>query len=340
MPTGCKITRLCLLLLALMGFWGCVKEDLSDCRPGIVLAYDYSRNAAGENLFGQEVDKTTVYAFDKDGYYVARYSEAGPHLTNDYLHSVPLPEGKYTLVVWAGPLDDYTVGEMEDTESGTVAPPVEGRTHIDDFMLKLRTDKFGDLEVDQSLCPLWHGKVSEVVSDYTGRNRYTVTLTKDTRRVAVSLTEGAASGNLDRAVSPGARDGEPRYAVELRAGNGRYTSGNSVCEHALELRYTPLGITFPEPRVTRYDFTTLRLMADRSCGSRLLLVDTHTGRELLDRGLVDLIFDNPAFASQDYLDRTEVFNIDLNVDASVEGYPMRITIRINGWQLIEIIPEV
>lgn len=340
MPIRCKISGLfTALTLALAGLSGCIREDLSDCRPGILLAYDYSLNTSGTNLFGSEVDKVTVYAFDANGYYVASYSDAGSHLTNDYLHRIPLPEGEYTLVVWAGPLEDYLVGEMTDTEVGDIEPPVADRTHIDDFMLKLRTDKFGALEIDQTLCPLWHGTVSKAVSDYTGRNKYTAALTKNTHSVVVRLRENSASESRSTAVASDAQADGLRYMVELQSNNGRYTAKNSLCENALGLRYSPLGIAVQEPE-TRYDFSTLRLMADRSCGSRLVLVDTRTGKELLNSGLVDLIFDNPGFASQNYLDRTEVFNIDLGVDAPIDGHSVKVTIKINGWEVIEVIPEV
>lgn len=105
----CKITGLALTLL-LSGAAGCIREDLSGCRPGVGVVYEYSLNSEQENLFGSEVDKVTTYAFDENGIFVGSYSDAGEHLTNDYRMVLPLPDGVYTLVVWAGPLGDYIVG--------------------------------------------------------------------------------------------------------------------------------------------------------------------------------------------------------------------------------------
>ena len=88
----CKITGLALTLL-LSGAAGCIREDLSGCRPGVGVVYEYSLNSEQENLFGSEVDKVTTYAFDENGIFVGSYSDAGEHLTNDYRMVLPLPDG-------------------------------------------------------------------------------------------------------------------------------------------------------------------------------------------------------------------------------------------------------
>ena len=47
----------------------CIREDLSECNPGVLLKYDYSLNPESTNLFGAEVGKVTVYVFDENGIY-------------------------------------------------------------------------------------------------------------------------------------------------------------------------------------------------------------------------------------------------------------------------------
>lgn len=95
----------------------CIREDLSECNPGVLLKYDYSLNPESTNLFGAEVGKVTVYVFDENGIYYDCFSDAGKHLTNDWEMRLPLPPGNYTTVTWAGPLTTYSIGEKNADET-------------------------------------------------------------------------------------------------------------------------------------------------------------------------------------------------------------------------------
>ena len=62
MSMSCKITGIALTLL-LSGVTGCIREDLSGCRPGGGGVYEYSLNTEQEHLFVESVGKETTYSF-------------------------------------------------------------------------------------------------------------------------------------------------------------------------------------------------------------------------------------------------------------------------------------
>lgn len=319
---SCKITGIALTLL-LSGATGCIREDLSGCRPGVGVVYEYSLNTEQENLFGEEVGKVTTYAFDEEGIFVGSYSDAGEHLTNDFRMVLPLPDGVYTLVVWAGPLGDYIVG---DNSTSDFSEPEVGKTRIGDFMLKYRSD---ELTVGSKVDDLYHGIIEGVVSDYTRSNTYTVSLTKNTSDVSVTLVDTTPGTTTDGSAAGRADD---RFEVYCTSANGRYNADNTLGDGALTLTYTPYDRT-DEGQESRQTMSMMRLMADGSCQSVLVVHDKEQNTDIYRKPLVDAIMENPGFATQEDLDRADQFDFRIKLEMNVVA-----EVWINGWKIVEITP--
>lgn len=216
---------------------GCIREDLSECNPGVLLKFDYSLNTEYTNLFGDEVDKVTVYVFDGNGYYYDRFTDGGSHLTNGWEMRLPLPPGNYATVTWGGALGSYRVGETNDDETAFQAELKKGVTRIDNFMLTAEKDgqPLGQLDA------LWHGK-KDVVSVSNPETAATVDLMKDTKLLTVTVydpTIGSGNGS------------EVPYEAYCTGTNARYLANNAFGKKARPVTnlpyktYTRPGKRFP-----------------------------------------------------------------------------------------------
>lgn len=268
----------------------------------------------------------TTYAFDENGIFVGSYSDAGEHLTNDYRMVLPLPDGVYTLVVWAGPLGDYIVG---DNSTSDFSAPEAGVTRIENFMLKYRVDD--EPAVDSDVDDLYHGIIEGVVSDYTRSNTYTVSLTKNTSDVRVTLVDTTPGNTTDGSAAGRADD---RFEVYCTSANGRYNADNTLGDGALTLTYTPYDRT-DEGQESRQTMSMLRLMADGSCQSMLVVHDKEQNTDIYRKPLVDAIMENPALATQEDLDREDLFDFRIKLEMNVVA-----EVWINGWKIVDITPDL
>lgn len=300
-------------LLALAS--GCIKEDLSECNPGVLLKFDYSLNPEYTNLFGAEVDKVTVFVFDENGLYYDRFSEEGSHLTNDWQMRLPLPAGSYTTVTWAGALGTYRIGETNADETAFQSELKKGVTHIDNFMLTAEKDGQPLVLLDD----LYHGK-ADVTSVYQPVTATTVDLMKDTKHLTVTVEDQTV----------GTADDTP-YEVYCTGTNARYLADNSFGRKAETITNRPYD-TYTTPGKAVSELDLLRLVIGRPFQ---LTVKNREGKTVFDKDLVQAMLDTGHFKTQEDFDRELEYNIVITMDKDVA-----ITITINGWVVVEIEPDL
>lgn len=300
---------------------GCIKDDRSECNPGVLLKYDYSLNTSHANLFGEEVDAVTVYVFDEQGRYYDCYSENGSRLTNNWQMFLPLPAGNYTTVTWGGTLGTYRTGEKNADETAFQSGLKKGVTHIDDFMLTAEKEDGAALG---KLDALYHGK-AEVTSVYQPAQATTVELMKNTNRLTVTVEDPSI-------VPQSARAGEPPYGITCTATNGRYLAGNGFGKNCRQIVNIPHETHVSAGKLVA-ELDLLRLTTDRPL--RLLIKKNDTGKTMLDADLIRLLQATGAYTTQEDLDREDTY--DFVYRTSQNG---NASITINGWVPVKIDPDL
>ena len=310
-----KTMLLSALLLAFVS--GCIKEDRSECNPGVLLKFDYSLNPEHTNLFGEEVDKVTVYVFDANGLYYGSFSEEGSHLTNDWQMLLPLPPGNYTTVTWAGQLGTYRVGETNADGTAFQSELKKGVTHVDNFMLTAEKDGQPLTRLDD----LYHGK-ADVVSVYQPETATTVDLIKDTKHLTVTVEDQTVGRD---------RSGDASYEVYCTGTNARYLADNSFGKNAAIVTNRPYN-TYTTPGKAVSELDLLRLVIGRPFR---LVVNDKTGKKVFDRDLVEAMMATGHFKTQEDFDRELDYHVVITMDQNTG-----ITVTINGWVAVDIIPDL
>lgn len=314
-----SFTKILSAIVLLGCFSSCIKEDRSECNPGVLLKYDYSLNTEYANLFGAEVDKVTVYIFDENGLYRGSHSEEGSRLTNDYQMLLPLPTGRYSVVTWAGDLKPYRLGESDKNGDVFHEQLKEGVMRIDDFMLMAER---ANGEALGALTDLYHGR-ADVVSVYQPEEVHTVVLTKDTKRIRVTVED--ATITKERA---GVSAAAP-YEIYCTGTNGRYRADNSIDSRAAEVRYVPRDIQL-EPGVMYATLNSLRLTLDREL--RITVKDA-TGKSIFEKDLVKFMKEVGNFKTQEDFDREDEYEIVIRKDVAI-------SVIINGWVAVDVKPDL
>lgn len=171
-----------------------IYDDLSDCRSGIRLAFNYDYHMEpGANAFPLNVDCVTVYVFDPSGNYLTAFTETSDVLMDEgYRMELPLDEGDYHLVVYGGTsCEDASVeftpdfpgtrgGRQEDIRV-TVPTDADGVSAVQLHDIEKRTGGlfYGTLDVSITKLDVTRGDFREE----------TVHLMKDTNNIQVILQE-------------------------------------------------------------------------------------------------------------------------------------------------------
>lgn len=303
-------------------FVGCTKEDVSICSPGLLLKFSYLLNNQGVNLFGDEVDQMTVFAFDAQGRYYATFSDAGNQLTNDYVMTLPLPVGRYTLISWGGDMAQYNPLALIDENADVRESLTKGVTTLEQFRLLVKQQE------NTEALGLYYGKAQDVESKTTAQQTYPIELTKNSNTIRVHFT---GIDNMPRSAQLKA-DQTPMFDVTITAHNGRYDYENMIPSAAKTVLYKPHTIS-EKPNDLTYDSNMLRLMIGRR--PMLRVVNNQTGEEVCNFNIVEAIMKDPKYKTQGDIDREDFFPFEFNI-----GSDLSVTITINGWSIINVIPEL
>lgn len=305
------MNKTAIFLLALCTFFWCeacswVDDDQSDCPTGCWLKLSYSYNMLDTDAAFTQVKDATVFIFDSDGNCIDR--EEADSITlhrQECMISLPtLPEGDYSLLVWAGLADSnyqYT------TES-----------------LSLLRENSG--EYAERLSPLFHGRLDNIhISDaYTV---LTASLTKNTNLLSCILQSQSAE-----------KLNSEDFRLELTVRNGQMDHYNypndtaTVCYLPFMQEVTDLE----DIQVVYAGMNTLRLMENDN--TRLRLVYVPSKETLFDIPLTSyLLLSRNAYENilpaQEYLDRQDQYNLIFFLAST--GNPDKPyqcpLMQINGW---------
>lgn len=298
----------------------CIKEDMSNCNSELLLRFRYTLNDQYTDLFGSEVHRVTVYLFDNNGKYVDYFSQQGNQLTNDYVMHIPLPEGRYSVVVYGGDFMTYSTGEL-NSQTNTINETLrKGVTYINDFRMELKNT----IGAESFLYPvgtpndLYAALTTNAVAASGNENITDVELIKDTKKIKVKITgTDAYNASLD---------------VYIMALNGRYKFDNSIDINHGTFKYRPIN-TLLRPNYVETDLKMMRLVLEQS---PMLVVQNRVTQEVLyHENMIEQILSTQQYILQEDFDREDEFVFEISIVNDIV-----VSVSINGWIINSVTPDM
>lgn len=280
---------------------GCIREDLSECNQretGLVLKYRYAVPLVTDrNADSDELDRLSVFIFDEKGLFMSQISDSLIRIDNNYTMELPYKEGQFQFVVWAG----------FRKESYPLSDCIQGKTHIDDFILYLKRGE--DHRVTNRPASLYHGMHETVELNPDEKKIVWIDLKRITNNIRV----------IARDLNP-----ELKHEIQIVDDNGAYDAFGNFTNDDM--------ITYI-PQYTREqgndapliaDFTVMKLAPERSPHLRIV---NEGGTVHYDENLIGkLIGENPTINFE--------YDHDFVIEITFSGY-VPVSIKINGWEIIE-----
>ena len=290
------------IVLSILSFVlaGCIRDDLPECiqrETGLVLKYRYAvplDTETGANATG--IDRLSVFIFDENGLFLSQINDSLIRIDDNYTMKLPYKEGRFQFVVWAG----------FRTESYRLTDCIQGKTHIDDFILYLKRSE--DHRVTNRPALLYHG-MHETVELNPEENKV---VWIDLRRITNNIRV------IARDLNPGLN-----HTIQIVDDNGAYdASGNFANDD--RITYIPQYTSEQGNDIPLIaDFTVMKLTSGRS--PRLRIIDDR-GTVRYDENLIGkLIGENPIINFE--------YDHDFVIDITFSTY-IPISIKINGWEII------
>lgn len=103
-----------LMSLSILGviFGGCdslIYDNLEDCPQGVYVKFYSMTPCETDSTFIGDVTALSVFAFDENDKLVITHQQQNASLTRDFEVLMPVSNGNYTFVAWAGVNDNFTV---------------------------------------------------------------------------------------------------------------------------------------------------------------------------------------------------------------------------------------
>lgn len=292
-----------LLLLAALLVTSCIWDDRDNCRYPVNLQFLFTHNTQGTDRFDTEgIDNIHLFVYDDQNRLALQQQLHRRELAPGNIHQFMLPMGRYTLIAWAGDIE-----ETYDYESYEYLP---------DALIKLRRNPGGI--TDRPAGKLFNGICIPLFAGLADKDQYKADLHKNTNDVRITIKG-------KNTFIPWPED----FGCTITAVNGDYTFDNRT--HGTDrVQYIP-RITGTSSGV-HCDFTVLRLWDGDA--SRLTLTyrpagGTRTESVIYDGSLSKLLLKKPG-TDLELEDRFElVFTVD-NPDL-----PTDVTLTVNGWEVID-----
>ncbi len=298
---------------------GCVRQSVPPCLSDVQVSFRYVQNMSGADLFAGQVHKLTLLVFDAQDVYVGAFTDQGAALAVEgYAMHVSLEPGSYTLLAWGGWMGTYDMPVLEP-----------GVSTLADFRLRAngRAARSWEMIDIPELDELFHGMYASLDVQPLQTAYAAIDLVKDTPTVWFTVTGlQYLSGYtpVDSDLSP--------FDVEIRGDNGLYGADNLPRRQELTLRYLPMHNADGDYTLDSRT-RVLRLML----GGDIHMEITHrpSGKVIWEDNVIDMITANPLYATQQGIDRQDLFHFEYRLDAD-----LNVTVSVNGWTIVNAIPLI
>lgn len=99
-------------------FWGCdslIYDDLADCPQGVYVKFYSMTPCESDSTFIGSVASLTVFAFDENDKLVTSVTQSNVTLSRDFEVLMPVSDGNFTFLAWAGVDDKFTKGTFTNS---------------------------------------------------------------------------------------------------------------------------------------------------------------------------------------------------------------------------------
>jgi len=321
-------------------------DDLENCPSGVQVKLEVAMDVNveyGDHYkklnFVSDLENLTLWVFDENGTYVSLFKERGAILKqNENIMTLPIPPGKYQMLVWAGTDND----KFDATEM------TPGVSKIEELTMRLARD--ANNRQAAKLPSIWHGSIKEAVVKEYEYTHLTVELTKNTKTVTVVLNDQSGTQDLY----------DEDYSFEIIAANGFMDYENNllpddnICYDAYLIETADVSVIDEDGNdndtkltVARAELNTLRLMTDKL--TRFVVTNKKTGKKILNINLTEYLLltrdkytgsDGRELSPQAYLNYEDMFRIVFFLSGNPGGSPdpgddeplyLVTKLTINGW---------
>ncbi|MGL4328863.1 MAG: FimB/Mfa2 family fimbrial subunit, partial [Tannerellaceae bacterium] len=309
--------------------------SLKYCEPGVELTYFYELNKYYTNRFGEEVDKLSIYVFDRDQLFYQAFVVDNPaELGNDNVIHLPLPAGDWHLVSWGGMQNTYTIGYLDPLSTGipNFSPGlISGVTTLEAFRLVVDYDRELPTNPDEV------GVTFHVNDLYYGANKKITTFTDKVVKETIPMMKNTQEIYLKMDVSfipvnKQIKRPAEGFDVYATVRNGRYTFDNQIGEYARDLRYIQNAKIQGDTLIA--SLTVLRLMEEDEDGI-LRIESSFLPDGKVEIPIVESILKHPEYNTQEDLDREDMYEFKIGLTADLE-----VVVNINGWEFVPVDPEL
>ncbi len=299
-----------------------ITEKLQPCSNYV--SFTYTRNMKFVDAFPVEVKKIDLFVFDAEDRFITCISRQAPFEESGKME-LPLPSGKYHLIVWAGLYESSYLFKKE---------LVKGVSTPDELTVKMQREyvdgESGVANMNKELDALWHAEAYVELTDSQSRH-ITMDLTKNTNkmRLVVQMHDG----------SPLISD-DLEFSITGR--NGFLNFDNSLLPDSTVI-YRPYyfqNVTFQEDTdedgisAAVTEMNTLRLVEHEKMR---LQISRKDGEKLVDIDLIQYLLltkmEGHQLPVQEYLDRQDEYAMIFWLAIDGKGNYMIMQIKINDWIL-------
>lgn len=217
--------------------WGCdrlVYDDLSDCPQGVYVKFYSMTPCAVDSAFIGQVSDVHLFTFNAQDVLVSVTSQQNVNLDKNNQLLVPVSNGYYSFIGWAGVNDKFTVASF-----------TEGVTTKKDVMLTLKSQN--KQAVDLGNHKVWQGASPAVFLEDpalvgTKYEYTTINLQEVTNRINVEV-------ELHESILESAN---PRdFSIEMTSANGTMNIDGTMPLNTEVLHY-PTKITYTDNKATAH----------------------------------------------------------------------------------------
>lgn len=291
--------------------WSCdslIYDDLADCPQGVYLKFYSMTPCETDSSFIGEVVSLHVFAFDKNDKLVITHKEGKVNLSRNFEVLMPVSDGDYSFVAWAGINDDFTLGSF-----------TPGTTTKEDVMLTLKTAE--NVAAKLGATKVWQGESASVFlpspDEFASVYKYAaVNLREVTNRITLIIDYDP--GFLQVATSD--------FEVTLASENGTMLINGALASASQRISY-PSYNEKDETKTISWQFTVMDLVEGKY--NNLRIYYPGTDQEVFNGDLLkDLILNTEGNISlaceNDFVIRTNLKSLETHLSADI---------TVNNWKV-------
>lgn len=248
-------------------------DNTENCPQGVYVSFYSMTPCATDSSFIGNVETLSLFAFDDNDKLVLVHHQQDVSLTRDFEVLMPVSNGNYTFVAWAGVNDNFLL------ETYTL-----GVTTKSDIMLTLKTNGGSALPLGQH--KVWQGESRTVhlpdpsISGSQFRNT-AVNLREVTNRILLIV-------EFDRKTM---KEKLPKdLRVQVKSANSIMNIDGSVKRNTQQIEYPAQNVVITED-LGEWNYSLLDLVTGMNNNLRITLIDTQ------DNNKEKIVFDGDLIAS-------------------------------------------